>query len=49
MNNELTEQLVLKYSNIKFPQTSSEVIELLYHKEGRRTQWSSEALQRDVS
>jgi len=49
MNNELTEQLIVKFSNIKFRQNPSEVIYLLHHKEGRRTQRSSEALQRDVS
>jgi hypothetical protein len=48
MSNELTEQLIVKFSNIKFRQNPSEVIELLHHK-GRRKQRSSEALHRDVS
>jgi hypothetical protein len=48
MNNELTEQLIVKFCNIKFRRNPSEVIELLRHKEGRRTQRTSEALQRDV-
>ena len=49
MNNELTEQLIVKFSNIKFRQNPSEAIELLHHKGGRRMQRYSEALQRDVS
>jgi len=49
MNNELTEQLIVKFSNIKFRQNPSEAIELLHHKEGRRMQRYSEALHRDVS
>jgi len=49
MNNDLTEQLIVKFSNIKFRQNPSEVIDVLHHIEGGRMQRSSEALQRDVS
>jgi len=49
MSNELTEQLIVNFSNTKFRQNPSEVTELLHHKEGWRTQRSSEALHRDVS
>jgi len=49
MNTELSEQLILKFSSIKFRQKPSEMIELLHYKGRRRKQQSSEALQRDVS